>query len=185
MTGRRYDVEITAPGAKEIRVRQVNNGGDKFLKSHLGQRIKVKTHKRQKNAPVTVPQLKIQIFWKKAEGGGSEWLGPVPISGNQTLSFKSPVARGAAPPPPAGAQPTQPPAPPASIPIPPGADVFVPGYQQQNYQQQQYPPAGGGYETSSTDAGGFPWGWAALGLGGAMAGLTGVVVVKRRRAQGA
>ena len=68
-----YKIVIAADGAKEIRVRQQNNGGDAFLGSKLGKRYTVRTITPQKGKPVTTPiKLQIKIFWQTAYGGGEE-----------------------------------------------------------------------------------------------------------------
>lgn len=177
---RRHDVEITAPGAKEIRVRQVNNGGDRFLKSSLGQKLKFKTLKNQKG-PVDVAQIKIRVFWKQEEGGGSEWIGPRRVGSSQTIALKSPVARGLTPPPAmTTGQPVQPPQG-GGMPAYSDPNIFMPG--------SYVDPTSGlvvsdgtqpGYILPEED-GGFPWGWAAAGLGTVFATGTAAVVIKKKR----
>lgn len=204
MAGRRFDVTISAPGAKEIRVRQVNNGGDTFLKSAPGQKLTFKTNKMQKGRSVSVARIKIRVFWKNNEGGGDEWFGPRSVGSSQTIELRSPVARGAvaAPQQPPPSQPSQQPgsgaptaqqggwntswAPDGSGTPPVTVPSVIPSYDttpESSYTTPGggYVPEQGGYSQTQESGGGWGWGWAAAGLGSLLAATAGVVIIKKRR----
>lgn len=192
MAGRSFDVTISAPGAKEIRVRQVNNGGDVFIKSALGQKLTFKTKGMQKGRSVSVARIKIRVFWKNNEGGGDEWFGPRSVGSSQPIELRSPVARGAVAAPQQQPPPSQPSPQPGSnmpttqqggwdtswAPSPAPGQPTVPGV------VPSYAPEQGGY-SQPQESGGSGWGWAAAGLGSLLAATTGIVVIKKRRARAA
>ncbi len=101
----RHRLTISAPGAREMRIWQVNHGGNRHLKNVLKSSTTVRTVKRMKGKRADQPaKVKVRVFWKKAEGGGSEWFGPRSVgSDGQTWNIRSPAARGDhTPPPPTG-----------------------------------------------------------------------------------
>ena len=110
-TAKRHNLTISAPGAREMRIWQVNHGGNRHLKNVLKDSTSVKTLRRMKNKRADNPaKVKVRVFWKSDAGGGSEWFGPRSVgSSGQTWRLQSPAARGnyTAPPPSgaAGAEP--------------------------------------------------------------------------------
>ena len=90
-TPRRHNVAIRAPGAKEIRVNQTNNGTT-FLKGVLKDSITVKTLKNQNGSRSDSPaKLSIRVFWK---AGGDEWFPATAVADRSFTLIPSPGMAG-------------------------------------------------------------------------------------------
>jgi len=94
MAVRRFNVNIEAPGAREIRVHQTNHGGMRHIKNSAIERIKFKTWGKVKNKAADNPAiLKVRVFWKPDAGGGDDTYN-FSVFRDQDFTLKSPVARG-------------------------------------------------------------------------------------------
>jgi hypothetical protein len=89
---RRHSLTINAPGARELRIWQDNNGGHRHIKNHLGSKTTLKTWGKVKLKKADSPALvRVRVFWKKSAGGGSAWFGPRKVgSSGGTWNIQSP-----------------------------------------------------------------------------------------------